>query len=195
MLSFKDFCQINESPEGAIGDWDGEVLSLVGKSIAQSVLDKRYQLLLTENSNSYYLKSSGEMCLVVDNTSNLVIGQLKMSRFDISVASSEGRQTNMVKVDPKYRTYGIAKTLYKLLIDNDYTLICDYEQYDGARSLWKSLGHIEGIHKYLYDETKDTLTEYKDFEDESKIWSFDNASKRYILMVVSKSSLNTKPKY
>lgn len=191
IISFKDF--VNEAPNAHEGDWDGgKDMTMVDKTVNQNFVDKLI-LLDTIEGRRYYIKVDKSSAYIIDND-NIVLLQLKMSSFDISVSGVEGLQTNMVKISKRVREGGLTKHLYTLLCNQYNTLICDSDQYDGARALWKSLGK-SGFHNYVYDEVKDTLISVKDFNNEKFIWSFNNASKEHILMVISTKELNTSPQY
>lgn len=191
LLNFTEFL-ICESPNGHIGDWEATEMKLVSKIVPSSFIN-RLTLLDNINDISYYIKQDKSVAYAIIKN-NTIILELKLSNFDISVSKEEGLQTNMVKVDTDYVKFGVAKTLYKLLIEKYNTIICDRDQYDGARALWKSLAK-ENYHLYIYDEVKDTLTKVINFNNEKAIWSFTDYSKENILLVVSSKNLNTNPKY
>lgn len=179
-----------ESPNAEHGDWDGgNNMKMVGAKVSQSFIDKLI-ILGSIGGVDYYLKRDTSSAYAIENL--VVILQLKISKFNISISNLEGIQTNMVKVSEDIRKSGIAKTLYELLIKHQHVIVCDYTQYDGARALWKSLAK-ENYYLYLYDEVRDTLTKVDDFNNEKAIWSFTDKSKEYILLVVSNKPLNTTP--
>jgi hypothetical protein len=167
-------------------------MKMVDIPVRDSFINKLI-LLNTKNNIRYFIKTDKSSAYAI-NKDNVIVLQLKLSLFDINISSEEGIQTNMVKVSNKVKEEGIAKTLYKLLIKSYDTIICDRDQYDGARALWKSLAK-ENYHLYIYNEVKDTLTKVINFDNEKAIWSFTDYSKENILLVISSKNLNTNPKY
>lgn len=87
-------------------------------------------------------------------------------------------QTNEIAVSDEYRGNGLAESLYKSIILSGNALICDYDQYEGARRLWRKLSQEHSdISVDVYNE--DTLaivtTNHKivnvDYDNLDKEWS------------------------
>lgn len=109
-----------------------------------------------------------------------------MGEFEITYLDKVGLQTNMVKVLDGYHKEGLATNMYEILIEKYNIIVSGNEQFDGARMLWKKLGH-KYPNTYTYDETSDSLTPINNF-DSDKLWS-SNSDKRYLVLVVSKNKL------
>lgn len=198
--TFQEFLKLTESPDGHYGNWDGgDDMGMVGKILPENA-KTRLNILTQTEDYTFYLKPNKSICYVVNNElegdllKGTVLLVLKTGNFELTCVNKTGLQTNMVKSEEEAQRSGLAKTLYVSLIEHDNILICDYDQYDGARALWKSLGKLTEYHKYMYNEIEDTLMSLHNFSDDN-LWSFDNSNKRYKLLVVSKKVLDTNPKY
>jgi hypothetical protein len=94
-------------------------------------------------------------------------------------------KVELVKTATEKRLGGLAWTLYRNIINKDYIIVSDSEQYKGAKALWKKLLSDNMLDTYFFDtEEKDYITvELKD-ED---IWAkFPNTNKENIVLVASK---------
>lgn len=192
MISFKEFMKLNESPNGVYGEWSGDdQMRLLGVTLRDDVLERRWELLDEIDGIRFYLKTSKDSAVGI-NKDNQVIIHLIISSIEIHGDSGlEGKQTNMVKIDDNYRDNKNATKLYSLLLEKGYVLVSDYTQYDGARALWKSLGRGDKFYSYTFNEITGKIIKQEDFDDkDSELWSFQGASKEYLLLVLSKKSLD-----
>jgi hypothetical protein len=180
---------MTEMPQGHKGHWDGDnKMNYVGVELPSDVLSKRWSKIGVFQDVVFYESKTKDKFISVSN--NLVITQLTTIHFKIDCCSEDALQTSMVKTLDDKQAMSKTKNLYLSLVENGYTLVCDYDQYTGAIAMWKSIGHSE-YYKYIYDEAKDTIITAKNF-DSDKLWSFGNASKRYTLLVISKKQLKQK---
>lgn len=165
LLTFKEFI-LNESPIAYNGDYKGN--RTVFGDISKTVLDKYYkEITLIKAKN---LKLDDVKVFIIDTETKAVIGRFEDNTFivlgelypskykDINKFGYKNvLQTSEVGVKKEYRGAGIGTSLYLSLINAGYTLISDYNQFDGARNLWRGLQGYK-IKLDVFDEVEDEIT-------------------------------------
>ena len=202
MNAFREYVRqtlMNESPIAVVGDWDGfkdnksihiakrgfdkGLYEIVGKTFYNNkpviiCREKRLPDLYFFGSFGKETESSGK-----ERDVFIAFAQLKtLKRDDLKsqIGYNNPIQTSKIEVFDN-RLKGIAKTFYKWFIDNDYTLISDMVQYDGARKLWDSLSREPSIICDIIDDQRRSILKHntrvesgEDFWDfDTKLWSYD----------------------
>lgn len=195
MISFKDIFEctineriLNEMPESKIGEWIGEPMKMVDTKIKKSVVHEKFKTIFTNENYKFVYSDKRHLGLVLEELNvdlYLIVRQLKTISFNIN--SKTAIQTSMIKISNRTINTKLAKTLYSALIAHGFTLVSDYEQYDGARALWKSIGNDKTLFKYIFNQQTTELKEVDNFDGD--FWSMDT-SKRYFLLVISKKEQN-----
>ena len=197
--SFKDYF-ISESPVGSRGDFEGN--KVVVGNISKTVIEKYWKELKPTFSKGISIKDDIKV-FFCDNRKSAIIGEwieggktfqiiseLYLSTYkDIDKFGYKNVvQTSEVGTVKEYRGKGFATSLYLTLIENGFTLISDYYQFDGARNLWSGLQGY-GIKLDLFDEIEDALTKehkiiHTDFDSMDKEWSKDpnNFGTKYLFI-------------
>jgi GNAT superfamily N-acetyltransferase len=99
-----------------------------------------------------------------------VVGQLQLGRFK-NFPIKNAWQVDSVVVDPAYRSAGIGKSLYGVILSIlKLTLVAGGDQTEGGRRSWLSLANIPGVEvrgyipisdSYFSDEDRTTLEKKK----------------------------------
>jgi len=110
-----------------------------------------------------YIDNHNTHVIVIDLTSEVITDRFEQV-FRIQFKPSnllkfKNNFTNLIQVDKvsvlrKSGTQGIASTVYKMIVDNGFTLVSDVTQFDPAKALWKndiwtSGSDMNGIYRVL----------------------------------------------
>lgn len=189
MLTYKEFVNkfLNESPIAHSGDFKGNKVKL--GLISTIVLDKywtkipliksdrldnseKYEVYVIDNSKRAFIGYKTE-----DGKSYKIVSELFLSLYHEidKFGYKKVLQTSEVRTDTVFRGFGFATSLYLSLINAGYTLISDYNQFDGARNLWKGLQGYK-IKLDVFDEVEDEVTKehkiiHTNIDNLDKEWS------------------------
>lgn len=159
------------------------------------LLDSAYDK--DESIRFYIRKTLGEAIVVVKNSGNLPNKIICSLHFKDKSPIEKTLQVDLVTTDKNYRSFGVATVLYLTLAKSGYNIVSDYQQYNDAIKLWKSITDNKGNLKvkvfdaktkeYLKDDSgKDLEYSPKDIPDHD-IWSTKpDRSKIMVLLVLSK---------
>lgn len=192
MITFEEYLLLLETPQGHHGEWDGGSDTYLIGHVPSDNYTKKLIKLGSLGDVEFYINSNSDTVVGIDTKINVIVLHMLLGNFEISTINKEFPQTNMIRIAESHKNLKLASTLYSLLLDRYGALVCDYDQFDGARALWKSFGRKDDLYKYTYNEIEDVLTPINNFDNESQLWSFDkDEGKRYLLLVVSKNKLRT----
>jgi hypothetical protein len=182
---FRNF--LNESPVAILGDWNGFKSKdlRIGKkgieldwTLKDKIKDKEGHILeIYCCENKYILGSWG----IEDNEREkpvfVVMVQLQiLKRTDLKQMNfSNPIQMSKVETSKGFKDRGLAKLLYSWFIFNNYTLISDMVQFDGARKLYDSLSRENNIiADIIDDQNKNVLKHNVRVDSGLEDWDFDN---------------------
>ena len=107
-----------------------------------------------------YIDNHNTHVIVIDLTSEVITDRFEQV-FRIQFKPSnllkfKNNFTNLIQVDKasvlrKSGTQGIASTVYKMIVDNGFTLVSDVTQFDPAKALWKKLAQDSVYKIYVAD--------------------------------------------
>ena len=170
LMTFKEFSEtfLNESPVAHDGDFKGNKVKL--GLISVIVIDKYWKKLKLipsiklDSANDYKIfaldkKRAFIGYLTQDKKNYKIVSELFLSSYtDIDKFDYKNVvQTSEIRTDYSFRGSGFATSLYLSLIDAGYTLISDYNQFDGARNLWRGLEGYD-VKLDVFDEVEDEIT-------------------------------------
>ena len=179
---------LNESPVAVLGDWGG--FSVKTERISKIVMDKfwliqdtiqdvkkhKISIYKCKNTDDYVMGTWG----VEDDSRKrevfIVITQLKiLKRNDLKNMYTNPIQMSKVETEVSFRGKGYTKLLYSWFIFNNYTLISDMIQFDGARKLYDSLSRERNIiADVIDDQERKVLKHNVRIDSGSEDWDFDN---------------------
>lgn len=91
-----------------------------------------------------------------------IVAELSYSTIKVKsdnklINGKDAIRISTIQVNEANRKERIASSLYQLLLNQDYIVISDGVQYEGAVKLWKSFTKIDGIKVLIWDEMKDVV--------------------------------------
>jgi hypothetical protein len=100
-------------------------------------------------------------------------------------------KVNNIVVKPELRGLGIAKAMYKWLVDQKVFILGDREQYFGARRLWATLSREMDVVVDIVDYDREIVIERNvilhhgqyDADFDQRVWSY-NEDKQHIRLVL-----------
>jgi hypothetical protein len=74
MITFKEFMNLNESPNGHEGEWSGDdEMRMLGVTLRQDVVENRYKLMDTIDDIRFLLKKSKDGALAINKENKVVL--------------------------------------------------------------------------------------------------------------------------
>ena len=185
--------KLNESPVAVIDDWKGfETKDLrIGKKgmqidwdLEDTIKDKyNHTLEIHSCGNKYVLGAWGHEVDERRKEVFVVIVQLEViPRKDLQQMSyNKPIQMSKVETTKGFKDKGYGKLLYAWFIHNNYTLISDMVQFNGARKLYDSLSREKLIIADIIDDQERKTLKHnirvdsgkEDWDFDTDLWSYD----------------------
>lgn len=128
--------------------------------ISLNAIKRDYKKLGQIQDLIVYMDNHHTHTIVIDLTAE-VISERYEQVFRLQFKSSnllkfKNNFTNIIQVDKvavlrKAGTQGIASTVYKMIVDNGFTLVSDVTQFDPAKALWRKLAGDSEYQIYVAD--------------------------------------------
>lgn len=183
--SFKEF--LNESPIAYSGNHRSKKIKL---GVVSSVVVEKYwkKLKIYKSERLSGIDAEDYQVFISPTEKIAMLGYFNQKDFVIisqlffktytEINSSEypnAIQTSEVATMEDYHGRGFGTSLYLTLLNNDFTLVSDYNQFDGARNLWRGLqGYdikLDLMNVCDYDITKNHKIIHTDIDNLDKEWS------------------------
>jgi len=128
--------------------------------ISVNAIKRDYKKLGQIQDLLVYMDSHSTHVIVIDSSSEVTndrLEQVLRLQFKSSnLLKFKNNFTNVVQVDKvavlrKSGTQGIASTVYKMIVDNGFTLVSDVTQFDPAKALWKKIAEDTEYKMYVAD--------------------------------------------
>lgn len=148
---------LGETPCLHPGEMERDILD---SSISANAIKRDYRKLGQIQDLVVYIDSHNTHVVVIDLTAIV-----KNERFE-QVLRIQFKQSNLLQFKHDFKnivqvdkvavmraagTQGIASTVYKMIVDNDFTLVSDVTQFDPAKALWKKLAIDAEYTMYVAD--------------------------------------------
>ena len=129
-------------------------------SISVDAIKREYRLMGQIHDLLVYIDSHNTHVIVIDSGSEVSSGRLEQvfrlefkqsSMLNFKNTFKNVIQVNKVAVVRRAGIQGIATQVYKMIVDNGYTLVSDVTQFDPAKALWKKIAADTEYKMYVAD--------------------------------------------
>jgi hypothetical protein len=129
-------------------------------SISVDAIKREYRLMGQIHDLLVYIDSHNTHVIIIDSGSEVSSGRLEQvfrlefkqsSMLNFKNTFKNVIQVNKVAVVRRAGIQGIATQVYKMIVDNGYTLVSDVTQFDPAKALWQKIATDTEYKMYVAD--------------------------------------------
>ena len=167
---------LDETPYLHPGEMSRKMLDGV---VSISAIKREYRLMGSVDNLSIYISVDNNRVIGINPTENVkdrIAPVFKLIFKSSNPLEFENKFQNIVQVDSvaittKAGSFGIMSQVYKMIVDNGFTLVSDITQFDPAKALWKKIADDSEYKVYVADVDHGI---FKDYQGHNIIYNGEN---------------------